>query len=47
MTDPFDILATEYRPMVLAYLHSLVKDGHLAEDLTQDTFLSAQQSLTR
>ena len=37
MTDPFQILATEYRPMVLAYLRSMMKDDHLAEDLTQET----------
>lgn len=47
MTDPFDILATEYRPMVVAYLRSIVKDGHLAEDLTQETFLSAQSTLEK
>jgi DNA-directed RNA polymerase specialized sigma24 family protein len=34
MTDPFDILAAEYRPMVLAYLRSMVRDAHLAQDLT-------------
>ncbi len=47
MTDPFDILAAEYRPMVFAYLRSMVKDTHLAEDLTQDTFVSAQSSLSK
>jgi hypothetical protein len=35
MTDPFNILDTEYRPMVLAYLRAMVRDAHLAEDLTQ------------
>ena len=46
MTDAFQILATEYRPMVLAYLRAIVKDEHLAEDLTQETFIAAQDTLT-
>ena len=45
MNDSFDILAAEYRPMVLAYLRSMVKDPHLAEDLVQETFLSAQAAI--
>lgn len=45
MIDPFDILANEYRPMLVAYLRSLVKDSHLAEDLAQDTLIAAQESL--
>ncbi len=45
MSVPFDILASEYRPMVLTYLRSMVQDGHLAEDLTQETFIAAQASL--
>ena len=45
MTDPFDILAAEYRPMVLAYLRAMVRDAHLAEDLTQETMSAAHQSL--
>lgn len=45
MTDPFTILVAEYRPMVLAYLRSMVKDPHLAEDLTQETMLAAHKSL--
>lgn len=45
MSDSFDILATEYRPMVLAYLRSMVNDPHLAEDLAQETFLSAQKAI--
>jgi RNA polymerase sigma-70 factor (ECF subfamily) len=45
MASPFDILAREYRPMVLAYLRSLVGDHSLAEDLAQETFLAAYQGL--
>ena len=47
MIDSFQILAAEYRPMVLSYLRAMVKDCHLAEDLTQETFLSAQDSLSK
>lgn len=47
MTDSFQILATEYRPMVLSYLRTMVKDKHLAEDLTQETFLAAQKTLSQ
>ena len=43
--EPFEILAEHFRPMVLAYLKSLVRDEHLAEDLTQETFLAAQAGL--
>ena len=45
MTDPFNILAAEYRPMVLAYLRAMVKDDHLAEDLVQETMIAAHESL--
>lgn len=45
MTDPFDIIAAEYRPMVLAYLRTMVTDAHLAEDLTQETMIAAYKSL--
>lgn len=45
MSRSFDILAAEYRPMVLSYLRALVVDVHLAEDLTQETFLAAQHNL--
>ena len=47
MSDPFQILAAEYRPMIVAYLRSMVRDEHLAEDLTQDTLLTAQESLSK
>jgi RNA polymerase sigma-70 factor (ECF subfamily) len=41
----FDVLAETHRPMVVAYLRSLVGDPDLAEDLAQDVFLAAQQNL--
>ncbi len=47
MNRSFDILAAEYRPMLLAYLRSLGADAHLAEDLAQETFLAAYQSLSK
>jgi RNA polymerase sigma-70 factor (ECF subfamily) len=45
MTDAFNILAAEYRPMVLAYLRAMVGDVHIAEDLTQETMIAAHESL--
>jgi RNA polymerase sigma-70 factor (ECF subfamily) len=45
MTKAFDILAAEYRSMVLAYLRAVVADTHLAEDLTQETLIAAQEAL--
>ena len=48
MNRPFEILASEYRPMIAAYLRSLVGgDSYQAEDLTQETFLAAHQSLSQ
>src|SRR5262245_16870872 len=43
--EPFDILAGHFRPMLLTYLTTLAGDRHLAEDLTQETLLAAQQGL--
>ena len=45
MDHSFDILVKEYRPMVLCYLKSLTGDAHLAEDLAQETFLTAQHAI--
>ena len=45
--DAFHILYVEHRPMVVAYLASLVRDGVLAEDLAQETFLRARKLLDR
>lgn len=47
MDKAFDILAEQYRPMVVAYLRSLVQDGELAEDLAQETILAAYQNFSR
>ena len=47
MTNAFDILAGEYRPMVLAYLRAMVRDAHLAEDLVQETPLSKEKLETQ
>jgi len=41
----FDILAAEHRGMVLAYCLGILDDPHLAEDLTQETFLVAHRRL--
>jgi len=43
--EAFEILAEQYRPMVLAYLRSVVRDAELAEDLTQESFVTAQKVL--
>ncbi|HEV3026070.1 MAG TPA: sigma-70 family RNA polymerase sigma factor [Planctomycetota bacterium] len=45
--EAFEILAEQFRPMVLAYLKTLTRDEHLAEDLTQETFIAAQKSLSQ
>ena len=45
MDRSFDILAAEYRPMVLSYLRAILCDEHLAEDLTQETFLVAHSKI--
>src|SRR2546426_11057645 len=44
--EAFEILAEQYRPMLLVYLKTLVRDEHLAEDLTQESLIAAQRSLT-
>ena len=43
--DAFEVLAEQYRPMLLAYLQSAVGDHDLAEDLTQETLLAAYKSM--
>ena len=47
MDRSFNILATEYRPMVVCYLKAFVGDAHVAEDLAQETFMAAHASLER
>ncbi len=46
MVDAFDILAEQYRPMLVAYLKSLVRDRDLAEDLTQEALMAAYRRLS-
>ncbi len=47
MSRSFNILSEEYRPMVVAYLEVLLKDEHLAQDVAQETFVSAYEALAR
>lgn len=47
MEESFDILTEQFRPMVLSYLRTVTRDAHLAEDLAQETFLTAHRSLER
>jgi RNA polymerase sigma-70 factor (ECF subfamily) len=47
MIEPFQILAAEYRPMLVDYLRALLKDDHLAEDLAQESLLDAHQALDK
>ena len=41
----FDVLVAEHRPMLLNYLTGILGESHLAEDLTQESFLAAYRSL--
>jgi len=45
--EAFELLAEQFRPMILGYLRTLVGDEHLAEDLTQETFMAAQKGLSQ
>jgi RNA polymerase sigma-70 factor, ECF subfamily len=45
--EAFDILVEQYRPMVTAYLRTLVNDRDLADDLAQETFLAAYRGIER
>ena len=45
MDKAFDILAEFWRPMVKAYANTLTNDPHVAEDITQETFMSAFERL--
>lgn len=47
MMDSFNILAADYRPMVLTYVTAVLGDAEQAEDVTQETFMAAQASLDR
>lgn len=41
----FEVLARQHEPMLMAYLHSLVADHNLAEDLGQQTLLIAYRKI--
>lgn len=43
----FEVLAAEYRPMLLCYLKGLVGEAHLAEDLVQESLITAQGAIER
>jgi RNA polymerase sigma-70 factor (ECF subfamily) len=46
MDTAFEILAGQYRPMLLAYARALLNgDEHEAEDVVQETFLAAHERL--
>jgi RNA polymerase sigma-70 factor (ECF subfamily) len=45
VVEAFEILAEQYRPMLVVYLRSLLRDADLAEDLTQETLIAAQRKL--
>ena len=41
----FEVLVGEYRPMLLCYLTGLLGESHLAEDLVQEAFITAEKKL--
>ena len=43
----FEVLAADYRPMLECYLKGITGESHLAEDLTQETFLVALKQIDR
>ncbi|WP_430787095.1 RNA polymerase sigma factor [Actinoplanes sp. G11-F43] len=45
--DAFAVLYRRYQPRVLAFIRRRVRDAHLAEDLTSDTFVKAVTALPR
>jgi RNA polymerase sigma-70 factor (ECF subfamily) len=45
MERSFEILAEQFRPMLLTYLTALVRNHSMAEDLTQETLAAAYRSL--
>ncbi len=47
ITINLDEMYKEYSKMVYAFLYSMCKNRHLAEDLTQDTFLKAYKNIEK
>jgi RNA polymerase sigma-70 factor (ECF subfamily) len=45
--DAFAALVRKYHRDLLRFIHRLVRDPHLAEDIGQDVFLDVYQSLAR
>ena len=45
--DAFSLLVTKYQKQVHALAWRIVKDFHIAEEITQDTFLNAYQKLEK
>lgn len=46
MDKAFEIMAGEYRPMLFSYIRTLLNgDEHEAEDVVQETFITAQKHL--
>jgi RNA polymerase sigma-70 factor (ECF subfamily) len=43
--DAFEYLVEKYQARIYRHLRKMVKDGHLAQDLLQETFLSAYKGL--
>ena len=41
----FEVLAKQHEPMLMAYLHSLVADHKLAEDIAQQALLIAYRKI--
>jgi RNA polymerase sigma-70 factor (ECF subfamily) len=44
MEQAFEELVAGHQEMLTAYLHAIVRDKHLAEDLLQETFVSAYRA---
>ncbi|MEO5368294.1 MAG: sigma-70 family RNA polymerase sigma factor [Magnetococcus sp. WYHC-3] len=47
MEQAFEILAEQFRPMLITYLNAILRDRSLAEDLTQETLLVAYQEIDK
>jgi RNA polymerase sigma-70 factor (ECF subfamily) len=43
----FEAIVQQYQPRIFRFIHAIVADTEIANDLTQDTFLSAYRNLLR